>query len=72
MELLDCAYPDPRVRSFAVRCLESNMDDNKLSLYLLQLVQVRLSVVVFVPIESLLRLGHNVPCVCRLSSSSNI
>lgn len=40
LELLDAAYADRAVRSFAVRCLDENLDDNKLSLYLLQLVQV--------------------------------
>lgn len=43
MELLDCTYPDPRVRAFAVKCLEDNLDDNRLDLYLLQLVQVQLT-----------------------------
>lgn len=38
LELLDYAYADKHVRSFAVRCLESVPDEN-LSLYLLQLVQ---------------------------------
>lgn len=41
MELLDCNYPDPMVRSFAVRCLEKYLTDDKLSQYLIQLVQVR-------------------------------
>ncbi|KAJ3599094.1 hypothetical protein NHX12_033057 [Muraenolepis orangiensis] len=40
MELLDCNYPDPMVRCFAVRCLEKNLTDDKLSQYLIQLVQV--------------------------------
>ena len=40
MELLDCTYPDPKVRAFAVKCLEDNLDNNRLDLYLLQLVQV--------------------------------
>ncbi|XP_015248798.1 PREDICTED: phosphatidylinositol 4,5-bisphosphate 3-kinase catalytic subunit alpha isoform [Cyprinodon variegatus] len=40
MELLDCNYPDPRVRHFAVRCLEKYLTDDKLSQYLIQLVQV--------------------------------
>lgn len=38
LELLDYSYPDTFVRSFAVRCLHQ-MDDEELSLYLLQLVQ---------------------------------
>ncbi|KAL3181548.1 hypothetical protein MRX96_040708 [Rhipicephalus microplus] len=38
LELLDYSYPDNFVRSFAVRCLHQ-MDDEELSLYLLQLVQ---------------------------------
>lgn len=40
MELLDCNYPDPMVRHFAVRCLEKYLTDDKLSQYLIQLVQV--------------------------------
>ncbi len=42
MELLDCNYPDPMIRDFAVRCLEKYLTDDKLSQYLIQLVQVRL------------------------------
>lgn len=38
LELLDYAYADSTVRSFAVRCLEE-ISDEDLSLYLLQLVQ---------------------------------
>ncbi|KAF4532330.1 hypothetical protein B566_EDAN003633 [Ephemera danica] len=38
LELLDYAYADPFVRSFAVSCLEG-ISDEDLSLYLLQLVQ---------------------------------
>ncbi|XP_076360184.1 phosphatidylinositol 4,5-bisphosphate 3-kinase catalytic subunit beta isoform-like isoform X4 [Tachypleus tridentatus] len=38
LELLDYAYADQAVRSFAVKCLEK-MSDEDLSLYLLQLVQ---------------------------------
>lgn len=38
LELLDYSYPDTFVRSFAVRCLHQ-MNDEELSLYLLQLVQ---------------------------------
>lgn len=41
MELLDCNYPDPNIRDFAVRCLEKYLTDDKLSQYLIQLVQVR-------------------------------
>uniref|UniRef100_A0A4W3GLX8 Phosphatidylinositol-4,5-bisphosphate 3-kinase catalytic subunit alpha n=1 Tax=Callorhinchus milii TaxID=7868 RepID=A0A4W3GLX8_CALMI len=40
MELLDCNYPDPMVRDFAVKCLEKSLTDDKLSQYLIQLVQV--------------------------------
>uniref|UniRef100_A0A8C6XAR2 Phosphatidylinositol 4,5-bisphosphate 3-kinase catalytic subunit alpha isoform n=1 Tax=Naja naja TaxID=35670 RepID=A0A8C6XAR2_NAJNA len=40
MELLDCNYPDPMVRAFAIRCLEKYLTDDKLSQYLIQLVQV--------------------------------
>lgn len=42
MELLDCNYPDPMVRHFAVRCLDKFLTDDKLSQYLIQLVQVHL------------------------------
>lgn len=38
LELLDYAYPDPLVRSFAVDCLRS-IGDEELALYMLQLVQ---------------------------------
>ncbi|XP_064211138.1 phosphatidylinositol 4,5-bisphosphate 3-kinase catalytic subunit delta isoform [Tribolium castaneum] len=38
LELLDYAYPDQRVRSFAVECLD-DVSDEDLLLYLLQLVQ---------------------------------
>lgn len=38
LELLDYAYADQQVRSFAVKCLHS-VSDEELSLYLLQLVQ---------------------------------
>ncbi|CAB1331957.1 unnamed protein product [Coregonus sp. 'balchen'] len=31
MELLDCNYPDPMIRDFAVRCLEKYLTDDKLS-----------------------------------------
>lgn len=43
LELLDCSFPDPHVRSFAVQCLEQKLTDEKLQRYLLQLVQVCLS-----------------------------
>ncbi|XP_041377444.1 LOW QUALITY PROTEIN: phosphatidylinositol 4,5-bisphosphate 3-kinase catalytic subunit alpha isoform-like [Gigantopelta aegis] len=39
LELMDCSYSDLRVRSFAVKCLDKGLTDEKLSLYLLQLVQ---------------------------------
>ncbi|XP_061539060.1 phosphatidylinositol 4,5-bisphosphate 3-kinase catalytic subunit alpha isoform-like isoform X2 [Phycodurus eques] len=42
MELLDCNYPDPMVRHFAVRCLDKYLTDDKLSQYLIQLVQVQM------------------------------
>ena len=42
LELLNCGYPDLKVREFAVRCLEQSMTDDHLSSYLLQLVQVSL------------------------------
>lgn len=40
MELLDVRYPDPYVRQFAVKCLEANLSDDQLCLYLVSLVQV--------------------------------
>ncbi|XP_054624028.1 phosphatidylinositol 4,5-bisphosphate 3-kinase catalytic subunit alpha isoform isoform X2 [Dunckerocampus dactyliophorus] len=40
MELLDCNFPDPMIRDFAVKCLETYLTDDKLSQYLIQLVQV--------------------------------
>jgi len=40
MELLYCTYTDLTVRKFAVKCLESRITDDKLMLYMLQLVQV--------------------------------
>ncbi|OCT80750.1 hypothetical protein XELAEV_18027564mg [Xenopus laevis] len=40
MELLDFNYPDRIVRSFAVSCLEKYLTDDKLSQFLIQLVQV--------------------------------
>lgn len=43
LELLDCNFPDPMVREFALRCLVQGLTDDKLSQYLLQLVQVHLS-----------------------------
>lgn len=42
LELLDCNFPDPMVREFALRCLVQGLTDDKLSQYLLQLVQVHL------------------------------
>ncbi|XP_067658199.1 phosphatidylinositol 4,5-bisphosphate 3-kinase catalytic subunit alpha isoform-like [Haliotis asinina] len=39
LELLDCSYSDLRVRQFAVECLDRGLHDDKLSQYLLQLVQ---------------------------------
>lgn len=41
LELLDCNFPDPMVREFTLRCLVQSLSDDKLSQYLLQLVQVR-------------------------------
>ena len=40
LELLDCNFPEPVVREFALRCLLQGLSDDKLSQYLLQLVQV--------------------------------
>lgn len=48
MELLDCNYPDPMIRDFAVQCLEKYLTDDKLSQYLIQLVQVRLVLFYFI------------------------
>uniref|UniRef100_A0A3P9A3E6 phosphatidylinositol-4,5-bisphosphate 3-kinase n=1 Tax=Esox lucius TaxID=8010 RepID=A0A3P9A3E6_ESOLU len=39
LELLDYCFPDPRVRSFTIRCLRK-LSDEELLQYLLQLVQV--------------------------------
>lgn len=39
MELLDCSYPDLRVRQYAVSCLEHGFCEDKLQLFMLQLVQ---------------------------------
>lgn len=41
MELLDCNFPDPMIRDFAVKCLEKYLTDDRLSQYLIQLVQVQ-------------------------------
>ena len=43
MELLDCTYLDVTVRKFSVKCLEQCLTNDKLSQYLLQLVQVSYS-----------------------------
>lgn len=51
MELLDCNFPDPMIREFAVKCLEKYLTDDKLSQYLIQLVQVFSSLTV-VPVIS--------------------
>ena len=42
LELLDWNFPDPMVREFALRCLVQGLSDDKLSQYLLQLVQVKI------------------------------
>jgi CRP-like cAMP-binding protein len=39
MQLLDSQFPDPKVRAYAVQCLEQ-LSDQDLALFLLQLVQV--------------------------------
>ena len=39
LQLLDASQPDPRVRAFAINCLEEALSDKQLSIYLLQLVQ---------------------------------
>ncbi|KAK3090339.1 hypothetical protein FSP39_011033 [Pinctada imbricata] len=39
LELLDCSFPDLQVRNYAVECLDRGLSDDKLQLYLLQLVQ---------------------------------
>ncbi len=41
LELLYCTYTDLTVRRFAVQCLEKKLTDDKLSQFLLQVVQVR-------------------------------
>ncbi|XP_004227276.3 phosphatidylinositol 4,5-bisphosphate 3-kinase catalytic subunit alpha isoform-like [Ciona intestinalis] len=38
IELLDCKYPDPKVRRFATECLDVGLTDDGLLKYLLQLV----------------------------------
>ena len=40
LELLYCTYTDLTVRKFAVQCLEKKLTDDKLSQFLLQIVQV--------------------------------
>ena len=40
LELLYCTYTDLTVRRFAVECLEKKLTDDKLSQFLLQIVQV--------------------------------
>ena len=42
LELLYCTYTDLQVRQFAVNCLQDQLTDDRLSQYLLQLVQVSL------------------------------
>ena len=44
LELLDCTFTDLNVRKFAVYCMEKMLTDDKLHLYLLQLVQVKIVV----------------------------
>ncbi|KAL5015314.1 hypothetical protein ScPMuIL_009584 [Solemya velum] len=39
LELLDCSFTDPKIRSFAVGCLEKGLTDDKLQQYMLQLIQ---------------------------------
>lgn len=52
LELLDCNFPDPMVREFALRCLIQGLTDDKLSQYLLQLVQVCVSESSFISADS--------------------
>lgn len=40
LALLDCKFTDPKVRLFAVKCLDTSLEDHALRIYLLQLVQV--------------------------------
>ena len=40
LELLDIKFPDRHVRAFAVKCLDE-LDDDRLQLYMMSLVQVR-------------------------------
>lgn len=74
MELLDCNYPDPMIRDFAVRCLEKYLTDDKLSQYLIQLVQVRLIYSIVINYKCPLRLIVNfVLFIClRFWSMSSI
>lgn len=41
--LLDFKYPDRKIREFAVKCLDDNLDNDRLHLYIMPLVQVKFS-----------------------------
>ena len=45
LELLDCSFPDLKVRRFATECFEVGLTDDKLQQYLLQLVQVKITTI---------------------------
>ena len=42
LQLLDYAYPDQKVRRYAVNCLRRHASDHDVLVYLLQLAQVKL------------------------------
>lgn len=45
LALLDINYPDTRIREFAVDSLDDVLDNDRLQLYILPLIQVRPSVI---------------------------
>ena len=40
LELLSNKYPDRLIRQYAVKCLEYHLDDDKLTLYMMMIIQV--------------------------------
>lgn len=61
LELLDFKYPDREIREFAVRCLDEALDNDRLQLYVMPLVQVA-----FAPLSVILKVG----CAYTLSGGS--
>jgi phosphatidylinositol-4,5-bisphosphate 3-kinase len=47
LELLGNKYPDRSVREFAVKCLEHNLCDDTVTLYMMPLIQVSVFVCEF-------------------------